>query len=90
MVPLLFAHTRNNKTDRLLGELSYPFYLIHLGVVVVLESVMHENFNALFGPVCALVSLGLAYLLYSLIEIRTERYRERLFQKKSRPEIVPA
>jgi len=81
MVPLLFAHTRNNKRDRLIGELSYPYYLIHLHVIVIMEYFLHEKFDAVFGPLCALLSFGLAYLLYRLIEIRTEHYRERLFQK---------
>jgi len=80
MVPLLFACTRNNKRDRLIGELSYPFYLIHLHVVWVTEYFLHEKFNAVFGPFCLLVSLSLAYLMFQWIEIRTERFREKLFQ----------
>ena len=81
MVPLLFAHTRNNKRDRLIGELSYPYYLVHYHVIAVTEYFLHENHNSIFGPLCALVTFGLAYLLYQLVEIRTEHYRERLFQK---------
>ena len=81
MVPLLFAYTRNNKRDRLIGELSYPYYLVHYHVIAVAEYFLHEKHNAIFGPLCAVVALGLAYLLYRLIEIRTDHYREQLFQK---------
>jgi peptidoglycan/LPS O-acetylase OafA/YrhL len=81
MVPLLFAYTRNNKRARLIGELSYPYYLIHYHVIAVMEFFLHEKYNSLFGPLCAVVSFGVAYLLYQSIEIRTEHYRERLFQK---------
>jgi len=82
LVPLLFAYTRTNRTDRLIGELSYPYYLIHYHVIVVTEYFLHENHNSIFGPLCAVVTFGLAYLLYQFIETRTEHYRERLFQKK--------
>ncbi len=83
IVPLLFAHTRNNHRDRLLGELSYPYYLIHYQIIVATEYFLHENYNSLFGPVCVVVTLGLAYFFYQVIETRTEHYRERLFQKIS-------
>ncbi|HEV3270703.1 MAG TPA: acyltransferase [Candidatus Methylacidiphilales bacterium] len=81
MVPLLFAYTHRNKTDRLIGELSYPYYLIHYHVIAVTEFFLHENHNALFGPICAVVTFALALFFYQTIEIRTEHYRERLFQK---------
>ena len=81
LVPFLFALTRSNHRDRLLGELSYPYYLIHYQIIVTTEYFLHENYNFLFGPVCALVTLGLACFFYQVIELRTEHYRERLFQK---------
>ena len=81
MVPLLFALTRNNKRDRYIGELSYPYYVIHFHVVMAVEAVLHENYNAIFGPVCAVISLALAYLLYQTVELRTEHFRENLFRR---------
>lgn len=81
MVPLFFAYTRKNKTDRLIGELSYPYYLLHYHVIAVAEFFLHENYDAFFGPLCLFVTFGLTYALYQLIETRTERYRERLFQR---------
>jgi peptidoglycan/LPS O-acetylase OafA/YrhL len=81
MVPLLFAYTRKNKRDRLIGELSYPYYLVHFHVIAVAEFFMGGKFNSIFGPLCAVLSFGVAFCLYRWIEIRTEHYRERLFQK---------
>jgi peptidoglycan/LPS O-acetylase OafA/YrhL len=81
VVPLLFAHTHRNKKDRLIGELSYPYYLIHYQVIVVAEYFLQRSHDAVFGPLCAALTFGLAALLYWLIEIKTERYREQLFQK---------
>ena len=81
MVPLLFALTRNNPTDRLIGELSYPFYLVHYHVVKAVEAVLHENHNSLFGPICLVITLAITYFLYKTVELRTEIFRERLFKK---------
>jgi peptidoglycan/LPS O-acetylase OafA/YrhL len=82
IVPLLFTYTRNIKWDRYIGELSYPFYLIHITVLVTAEHFLGEKYNSLIGPVSALGSLISACLLYQFIELRTERYREHLFRKK--------
>jgi peptidoglycan/LPS O-acetylase OafA/YrhL len=81
MVPLLFALTRNNPTDRLIGELSYPFYLVHYHVVKAVEALLHENHNSLFGPFCAVITLAITYFLYKTVELRTEIFRERLFHR---------
>jgi peptidoglycan/LPS O-acetylase OafA/YrhL len=35
MVPILFAATRNSSTDRMIGELSYPFYLVHYHIILI-------------------------------------------------------
>jgi len=37
-VPLVFLHTRENRRDRMLGELSYPIYLVHFLVFSLLEA----------------------------------------------------
>ena len=85
MVPLLFASTRSNRRDRLIGELSYPYYLIHFHVVIAVEAVLHENYNSLFGPTCAGITLVLAYAFYHLVEVKSERFRENLFQTQHAP-----
>jgi peptidoglycan/LPS O-acetylase OafA/YrhL len=85
MVPLLFTLTCRNRTDRLIGELSYPCYLIHPHVLKVTV----PFFNAhgaqwALGPVSIAISVGLSYLFYRFFELRTERFREKIY-KKSRP-----
>jgi peptidoglycan/LPS O-acetylase OafA/YrhL len=81
MVPLLFAYTRNNKRDRLIGELSYPFYLFHSSVVLGVEAILHEKYRPIFGPLCVLITFVLAYYSYRWIELGTEHYREGLFRR---------
>jgi peptidoglycan/LPS O-acetylase OafA/YrhL len=82
MVPLLFAYTRNNKRDRLIGELSFPFYLVHFPVVAIVELFLHGKYTFLFGPLSIVITFGVAYFLYRVVEARTEHFRERLFQKR--------
>ena len=85
-IPVLFAFTRDNYWDRQIGELSYPFYLIHYFVI--------ELFNAaadyitfptpLITPLCLLVTLALALAITQLFEIRVDRFRAALFQRSKR------
>ena len=81
VVPLLFALTSRNKRDRFIGELSYPYYLIHYNVIAVTDFFLQRTYDALFGPICLIVTFVLTYILYQVIETRTEHYREHLFQK---------
>jgi peptidoglycan/LPS O-acetylase OafA/YrhL len=82
MVPLLFALTSQSRVDRLIGELSYPCYLIHLHVldftVPLFSSGPHQW---LLGPVSFAITLTLSVLFYRFIETKTERFRENLYRK---------
>ena len=82
MVPMLFALTRNNHRDRLIGELSYPYYLVHFHVIFIAEFFLHENYNKIFGPLCAVITFAISYALYQFVETRTEKFRETLFRKE--------
>ena len=53
MVPLLFARlpvlfytTRDTAWDRTLGELSYPFYLGHTLILLLMEPVLRDHLPA--------------------------------------------
>jgi peptidoglycan/LPS O-acetylase OafA/YrhL len=81
MVPMLFALTRDNHRDRLIGELSYPYYLVHFHVIIIAEFFLHENHNTIFGPLCLVITLSISYFLYHFVETRTEKFREQLFKK---------
>ena len=85
LVPVLFAWTHRNRVDRLIGELSYPFYLVHYHVIKAVEAWLGERHNAFFGPACFAITLAITYLLYRVVELRTEVFRERLFHRM-RPE----
>jgi peptidoglycan/LPS O-acetylase OafA/YrhL len=82
MVPLLFAVTSRSRIDRLIGELSYPCYLIHPHVLLfTIPLLSAPGRQWLLGPVSFAVTLILCYLFYRLVETRTERFREGLYRK---------
>jgi peptidoglycan/LPS O-acetylase OafA/YrhL len=82
LVPVLFSLTRHNSWDRLLGELSYPFYLSHF-VALVLAYYLRGHLAKIFiGPFCLVLSLTMAWLLYRYVESWSERFRAHLFHRQ--------
>jgi len=88
LIPSIFAATRHNDMDRRIGELSYPFYLLHAIVIVVLSGV-DTGFLRLNGETLAagttLVTLILAFLLTAVENRWIEPYRARLSTPKGSP-----
>ncbi len=88
VLPYLFATTKDLRWDRELGELSYPFYLGHILVLFVLESCVHTHIGqSYWGIVYTLVTLGFSWLLYRFFELKIERFRHHLLNRKSRAAI---
>jgi peptidoglycan/LPS O-acetylase OafA/YrhL len=93
MVPTLFAVTCRNRLDRLIGELSFPCYLIHAHVLMfTIPLFSAPRLQWLLGPASIGLTLILSYLFYRFIEMKTERFRESLYQKSRRasPEQTPS
>ena len=92
MIPTLFALTSRNKLDRLIGELSFPVYLIHSHVLMfTIPFFSRPHLKWLLGAASIVLTLVLAWLYYRFIEIKLERYRENLYRRsvKSLP-VKPA
>ena len=82
MIPLLFFHTKNNSRDRLIGELSYPFYLIHSLILFLMRPWVPLYFPSILeGPLYAVMCVGSAYLIYRNIDEKIDTYRHRLFER---------
>jgi peptidoglycan/LPS O-acetylase OafA/YrhL len=85
MVPLLFTLTCRSRVDRLIGELSYPVYLIHPHVLkFTIPLLADKHWQWALGPLSFAITLVLSWLFYRFVETKTERFRENLY-KKSRP-----
>lgn len=76
LLPFAFRFTAKHSWDRLAGEISFPLYLSHWVVVLVLGSMMDRT--ALFGIAALLLSLFCAALTYWLVDRPLDRYRHRL------------
>lgn len=85
-VPFIFEATKTARLDRLIGELSYPLYLVH-GVVVgiVFHFFNHHQvaMGSMYELVAIMVSLGAAAALYVVVEIPSERYRQRFSRRQA-------
>ncbi|MBI3503318.1 MAG: acyltransferase [Proteobacteria bacterium] len=71
LLPFLFEATRNWAFDRQLGALTYPFFLVHAAVLVLLLG--------RFGPELAFaVTFALSMLVHVAVERPIERLRARI------------
>ena len=78
-IPVLFNYTKNNRLDRVIGELSYPAYILHFPVLLFVRpfSQSHpEYFKVIsLGTWVAIISIALGLLLYYTIETKVNSYR---------------
>lgn len=75
MVPRLFELTKHSKIDRLIGELSYPLYIIHYPVLIYLWG---KNLPPVcLGITCFSITLLLAFIVHFLVEKPIDRLRQR-------------
>ena len=90
MIPLLFNFTKNHRVDRLIGELSYPFYLIHALVLNVMRPFIPLYFpQVLHGPIYATMTIAMAYVIYRCIDERVDNFRHLLFARRRQVESAP-
>ncbi|NJB68296.1 peptidoglycan/LPS O-acetylase OafA/YrhL [Desulfobaculum xiamenense] len=74
--PFIFALTRDSRTDRLLGDLSYPLYLVHFLCIALWEAAPCELSSAALVLGTAVATLG----LYALVDRPIDRWRHRATQ----------
>ncbi len=74
--PYLFRAFAALPADRLIGDLSYPVYLVHLLVIRLIEPVMATRWIA---PAALVLSLAVAYTLVRWIDRPLAAFRHRRF-----------
>jgi peptidoglycan/LPS O-acetylase OafA/YrhL len=88
LIPAVFQFTRQSRLDRMVGELSYPLYLSHMGVGAALSLWTPPNaltaYGGYFGS-ALLVSAGLLVV----IDIPVSRLRAWLFGARQEPQSPP-
>jgi peptidoglycan/LPS O-acetylase OafA/YrhL len=89
-VPLLFAATKRNATDRKIGEISYPLYLSHPITLFAAEP-LFRRMNGLPQEIAILtVPVIVAAGAYVLIERPFEMWRSRTFERQLKSRTKPS
>lgn len=80
-IPIIFKYTKNNKIDRIIGELSYPAYILHFPILLFLKDYIDSNrqiwFNLSFGTWVAIFSCLLGIFLWYFIDRKINNYRHK-------------
>lgn len=79
-IPWLFAFTRTNRYDRIIGELSYPIYICHMIAIFAAEKGVFGTPNPV---VTVIVAVALSVFFYVAVDIPLERFRHRLMKRPS-------
>lgn len=78
-IPFIFLITKNSYFDRLLGELSYPLYLVHGFVIGILFAVGAMPRGSLLSEVIIIVcAVGVSGLIYIFIDGPVDHYRKKI------------
>lgn len=80
-VPCVFCLTKDIRGDRMIGELSYPLYLVHQFWITTVPHFMKGTPPRLQGWVGILVSIGAAVLMLKLVDQPVDRWRARYFER---------
>lgn len=78
MIPRLFELTKYSKLDRLIGELSYPLYIVHYPVLLYLWGARTEQH--LLGVYCFTITLVISILIHLLVERPVDKWRQKSIQ----------
>lgn len=82
-IPGLFNLTKNNVVDRAIGELSYPVYILHFPILLLIKAILpNADGGALphpmTGAITALVATTGGVIVHYGIEKPIDRIRQRL------------
>jgi peptidoglycan/LPS O-acetylase OafA/YrhL len=73
LLPFIFNFTKYNKIDRLIGELSYPVYIVHILIVGICRKFIPYSF---LGVAVSLISIFVSYFLIRLVSAPIEKFRQ--------------
>jgi peptidoglycan/LPS O-acetylase OafA/YrhL len=94
-IPVLFRYTERNRFDRQIGELSYPLYILHFPILLLIRPLVGK-YPTFFqyislGTWVAVISAMLGLIIYMVIEKRINAYRaSKVFFKETKQAIRKA
>jgi len=80
-LPFIFESTKTNRLDRLIGETSYPIYMIH-GFIGLLAVLIIPKSNLWFGTIILIISLVFAIVFNQTILRYIENFRQKRVSNK--------
>ena len=86
LLPFTFVFNNKNKWDRYIGDLSYPIYIGHMLVIIIVTNIMsifpiHDK--KIFAFICVFFSILFAVFLNKCIGIPVEKIRNRFRSLRS-------
>ena len=78
-LPFIFLFTKSNKLDRKIGELSYPVYMIHILVAIIVVNINKIKF--IDGLIVTIVTIACAVIVNYFVQRPIENYRVRRIKK---------
>lgn len=78
-IPVMFKYTAKNRIDRLIGELSYPVYIVHFPIMIWLREVVSKNPTLTdyfsLGTLTSIASIIVGLVVYFTIEQKVSKFR---------------
>lgn len=81
-LPALFTATKDYKTDRTIGELSYPVYIVHMLLASLLATALKRWQLAATGEQLLLLVLPVAYGIFHFVERPIDRWRQAMVARR--------
>lgn len=77
LLPIIFELTKKSTIDRLVGEFSYPVYILHFPILAVLYQSWITD-TPWFTVTAVLTTLGAAAIVFLMVERPIDAYRAKL------------
>lgn len=76
-IPVIFLSTKKSRIDNRIGDLSYPIYIVHMFVIYITSSLMH-NYNLQFNKsiVVIISTIIISYILVKFVSDPVEKFRQ--------------
>jgi peptidoglycan/LPS O-acetylase OafA/YrhL len=80
LIPFIFLQYKKSKFDLKIGELSYPIYMSHITLIIVIQK-FHIPILQSIGTTATIVTVAFSYLLNEFVSKRVEKYRQQRVAK---------
>ncbi len=85
-IPYIFVYLKNSKLDNLLGNLSYPVYISHSLIILLLLNMPFAKIDKnIFPIITIIITLLFSYLIFIFFESPIDDYRQRRLKRIKKP-----